>query len=297
VKEFFGKEPHKGVNPDEVVAVGAAIQAGVLKGEVKDVLLLDVTPLSLGIETMGGVFTRLIDKNTTIPTKKSQVFSTAEDGQTAVTIRVFQGEREMAKDNKFLGQFDLVGIPPSPRGMPQIEVTFDIDANGIVTVAAKDKATNKEQNIRIQASGGLTEAEIQQMMRDAQEHASEDKKRRDLVETRNRAEAAAHDIEKNLKEHGDKLGAADRSAIEASIADVREALKGEDADVIKSKTDAMLQASMKMGEAMYKGMNPDGAAGSADPGAAAAGGSAPDEGVVDADYEEVNDEKKKGGAR
>jgi molecular chaperone DnaK len=297
VKEFFGKEPHKGVNPDEVVAVGAAIQAGVLKGEVKDVLLLDVTPLSLGIETLGGVFTRLIDKNTTIPTKKSQVFSTAEDGQTAVTIRVFQGEREMAKDNKFLGQFDLVGIPPSPRGMPQIEVTFDIDANGLVTVAAKDKATNKEQNIRIQASGGLTEAEIQQMMRDAQEHASEDKMRRELVETRNRAEAAAHDIEKNLKEHGDKLGAADRSAIEASIADVREALKGEDADVIKSKTDAMLQASMKMGEAMYKGMNPDGAAGNADPGAAAAGGSAPDEGVVDADYEEVNDEKKKGGAR
>ncbi|MFN9544265.1 MAG: Hsp70 family protein, partial [Alphaproteobacteria bacterium] len=297
VKEFFGKDPHTGVNPDEVVAVGAAIQAGVLKGEVKDVLLLDVTPLSLGIETLGGVFTRLIDKNTTIPTKKSQVFSTAEDGQTAVTIRVFQGEREMAKDNKFLGQFDLVGIPPSPRGMPQIEVTFDIDANGLVTVAAKDKATNKEQNIRIQASGGLTEAEIQQMMRDAQEHASEDKKRRELVETRNRAEAAAHDIEKNLKEHGDKLGASDKSAIEASIAEVREALKGEDADVIKSKTDAMLQASMKMGEAMYKVMNPDGAAGAADGGPSAPGGSQPDDGVVDADYEEVNDEKKKGGSR
>jgi molecular chaperone DnaK len=298
VKEFFGKDPHKGVNPDEVVAVGAAIQAGVLKGEVKDVLLLDVTPLSLGIETLGGVFTRLIEKNTTIPTKKSQVFSTAEDGQTAVTIRVFQGEREMAKDNKFLGQFDLVGIPPSPRGMPQIEVTFDIDANGIVTVAAKDKATNKEQNIRIQASGGLTEAEIQQMMQDAQEHASEDKKRRELVETRNRAEAAAHDIEKNLKEHGDKLAAADKSAIEASIADVREALKEEDAEIIKSKTDAMLQASMKMGEAMYKGMNPDAAAaGAGDPGAAAAGGTASDDGVVDADYEEVNDEKKKGGTR
>jgi molecular chaperone DnaK len=204
----------------------------------------------------------------------------------------------MAKDNKFLGQFDLVGIPPSPRGMPQIEVTFDIDANGLVTVAAKDKATNKEQNIRIQASGGLTEAEIQQMMRDAQEHASEDKKRRELVETRNRAEAAAHDIEKNLKEHGDKLGASDKSAIEASISDVREALKGEDADVIKSKTDAMLQASMKMGEAMYKGMNPDGAAaGAADGGPSAPGGSQPDDGVVDADYEEVNDEKKKGGAR
>jgi molecular chaperone DnaK len=225
------------------------------------------------------------------------VFSTAEDGQTAVTIRVFQGEREMAKDNKFLGQFDLVGIPPSPRGMPQIEVTFDIDANGLVTVAAKDKATNKEQNIRIQASGGLTEAEIQQMMRDAQEHASEDKKRRELVETRNRAEAAAHDIEKNLKEHGDKLGAADKSAIEASIAEVREALTGEDTDVIKAKTDAMLQASMKMGEAMYKGMNPDGAAGAGEAGASASGGGAADEGVVDADYEEVNDEKKKGGAR
>jgi len=294
VKEFFGKEPHKGVNPDEVVAVGAAIQAGVLKGEVKDVLLLDVTPLSLGIETLGGVFTRLIDKNTTIPTKKSQVFSTAEDGQTAVTIRVFQGEREMAKDNKFLGQFDLVGIPPSPRGMPQIEVTFDIDANGIVTVAAKDKATNKEQNIRIQASGGLTESEIQNMMRDAQEHASDDKKRRELVETRNRAEAAAHDIDKNLKEHGDKVGTTERNAIETSLSELREALKGEDADLIKSKADAMMQASMKLGEAMYKGMNPDGAPGVGPSAEGTPGGSAQDDGVVDADYEEVDEDKKKG---
>jgi molecular chaperone DnaK len=294
VKEFFGKEPHKGVNPDEVVAVGAAIQAGVLKGEVKDVLLLDVTPLSLGIETLGGVFTRLIDKNTTIPTKKSQVFSTAEDGQTAVTIRVFQGEREMAKDNKFLGQFDLVGIPPSPRGMPQIEVTFDIDANGIVTVAAKDKATNKEQNIRIQASGGLTESEIQNMMRDAQEHASEDKKRRELVETRNRAEAAAHDIEKNLKEHGDKVGTTERNAIETSLSELRDALKGEDADLIKSKTDAMMQASMKLGEAIYKGMNPEGAPGAGPSADGSAGGPTQDDGVVDADYEEVDEDKKKG---
>jgi molecular chaperone DnaK len=300
VKEFFGKEPHKGVNPDEVVAVGAAIQAGVLKGEVKDVLLLDVTPLSLGIETLGGVFTRLIDKNTTIPTKKSQVFSTAEDGQTAVTIRVFQGEREMAKDNKFLGQFDLVGIPPSPRGMPQIEVTFDIDANGIVTVAAKDKATNKEQNIRIQASGGLTESEIQQMMNDAQEHAGEDKKRRELVETRNRGEATVHDMEKTLKEHGDKVGTTERNAIEAALGEVRDALKGEDADLIKSKTEALLQASLKLGEAMYKGMNPDGAPGEGpDAGGSAGGGSTTgaDEGVVDADYEEVDEDKKKGGAR
>jgi molecular chaperone DnaK len=296
VKEFFGKEPHKGVNPDEVVAVGAAIQAGVLKGEVKDVLLLDVTPLSLGIETLGGVFTRLIDKNTTIPTKKSQVFSTAEDGQTAVTIRVFQGEREMAKDNKFLGQFDLVGIPPSPRGMPQIEVTFDIDANGIVTVAAKDKATNKEQNIRIQASGGLTEAEIQAMMRDAQEHAGEDKARRELVETRNRAEATLHDMDKTLKEHGEKVGASERNAIETAMTEVREALKGEDADLIKSKTEALLQSSLKLGEAMYKGMNPDAAGGASGPGGSSADNAA-DDGVVDADYEEVDEDKKKGGAR
>jgi molecular chaperone DnaK len=299
VKEFFGKEPHKGVNPDEVVAIGAAIQAGVLKGEVKDVLLLDVTPLSLGIETLGGVFTRLIDRNTTIPTKKSQVFSTAEDGQTAVTIRVFQGEREMAADNKFLGQFDLVGIPPAPRGMPQVEVTFDIDANGIVNVAAKDKATNKEQAIRIQASGGLSEADIQKMMKEAQEHAGDDKKRRELVEARNHGDAAVHQIEKAMKEHGDKVGEAERSAIEDAMSAAKEAIKGEDAELIRSKTDALQQASLKLGEAMYKGMNPEGgapggAAGDAGGGATAGG----DGNVVDADFEEVDEEKKKkGGAR
>jgi molecular chaperone DnaK len=299
VKEFFGKEPHKGVNPDEVVAIGAAVQAGVLKGEVKDVLLLDVTPLSLGIETLGGVFTRLIDRNTTIPTKKSQVFSTAEDGQTAVTIRVFQGEREMAADNKFLGQFDLVGIPPAPRGMPQVEVTFDIDANGIVNVAAKDKATNKEQAIRIQASGGLSEADIQKMMKEAQEHAGDDKKRRELVEARNHGDAAVHQIEKAMKEHGDKVGEAERSAIEDAMSAAKEAIKGEDAELIRSKTDALQQASLKLGEAMYKGMNPEGgapggAAGDAGGGATAGG----DGNVVDADFEEVDEEKKKkGGAR
>jgi len=300
VKEFFGKEPHKGVNPDEVVAIGAAIQAGVLKGEVKDVLLLDVTPLSLGIETLGGVFTRLIDRNTTIPTKKSQVFSTAEDGQTAVTIRVFQGEREMAADNKFLGQFDLVGIPPAPRGMPQVEVTFDIDANGIVNVAAKDKATNKEQAIRIQASGGLSEADIQKMMKEAQEHAGEDKKRRELVEARNHADAAVHQIEKALKEHGEKVGQAERSAIEDALTAVKDAIKSEDPELIRSKTDALQQASLKLGEAMYKGMNPEGgapgggASGDAGGGATAGG----DGNVVDADFEEVDEEKKKkGGAR
>jgi molecular chaperone DnaK len=300
VKDFFGKEPHKGVNPDEVVAIGAAIQAGVLKGEVKDVLLLDVTPLSLGIETLGGVFTRLIDRNTTIPTKKSQVFSTAEDGQTAVTIRVFQGEREMAADNKFLGQFDLVGIPPAPRGMPQVEVTFDIDANGIVNVAAKDKATNKEQAIRIQASGGLSEADIQKMMREAQEHAGEDKKRRELVEARNHADAAVHQIEKALKEHGDKVGQAERSAIEDAVVAVKDAVKGEDPELIRSKTDALQQASLKLGEAMYKGMNPEGGAPGAAPGGDAGGGSTAgsDGNVVDADFEEVDEEKKKkGGAR
>ncbi len=299
VKDFFGKEPHKGVNPDEVVAIGAAIQAGVLKGEVKDVLLLDVTPLSLGIETLGGVFTRLIDRNTTIPTKKSQVFSTAEDGQTAVTIRVFQGEREMAADNKFLGQFDLVGIPPAPRGMPQVEVTFDIDANGIVNVAAKDKATNKEQTIRIQASGGLSEADIQKMMREAQEHAGEDKKRRELVETRNRADAAVHEIEKALKEHGEKVGSSERVAIEAAVSAVKDALKGEDADFIRSKTEALQQASLKLGEAMYKGMNAGGADGAgAGAGEGQASGGAAEGDVVDADYEEVDEEKKKkGGAR
>ena len=287
------------MNPDEVVAIGAAIQAGVLKGEVKDVLLLDVTPLSLGIETLGGVFTRLIERNTTIPTKKSQVFSTAEDGQTAVTIRVFQGEREMAADNKFLGQFDLVGIPPAPRGMPQVEVTFDIDANGIVNVAAKDKATNKEQTIRIQASGGLSEADIQQMMREAQEHATDDKKRKELVETRNRADQSVHEVEKALKEHGEKIGAAERGAIESAVTAVKDALKSEDPDLIRTKTEALLQASLKLGEAMYKGMNPDGAAGGAAPdeSGSSAGGAAEGD-VVDADFEEVDEEKKKkGGAR
>jgi molecular chaperone DnaK len=303
VKEFFGKEPHKGVNPDEVVAIGAAIQAGVLKGEVKDVLLLDVTPLSLGIETLGGVFTRLIERNTTIPTKKSQVFSTAEDGQTAVTIRVFQGEREMAADNKFLGQFDLVGIPPAPRGMPQVEVTFDIDANGIVNVSAKDKATNKEQVIRIQPSGGLSETDIQKMIREAQEHSTDDKKRKELAEARNRADAGVHEVEKALKEHGAKISAAERGAIDSAVGAVKDALKGEDVDFIKSKTEALLQASLKLGEAMYRNANAESEAGANAGGDAGAAPGAADTGkadgdVVDADYEEVDEEKKKkGGAR
>src|SRR3954465_8139474 len=252
VKQLFGKEPHKGVNPDEVVAIGAAIQAGVLAGDVKDVLLLDVTPLSLGIETLGGVFTRLIDRNTTIPTKKSQVFSTAEDSQNAVTIRVFQGEREMAADNKILGQFDLMGIPPAPRGMPQIEVTFDIDANGIVNVSAKDKATGKEQQIRIQASGGLSETDIQKMVKDAEANAEEDKKRKAQVEAKNHAEAMGHATEKALAEHGSKVGEAERTGIENAMADLKEALKGDDASAISAKTNALAQASMKLGEAMYK---------------------------------------------
>ncbi len=252
VKQLFGKEPHKGVNPDEVVAIGAAIQAGVLQGDVKDVLLLDVTPLSLGIETLGGVFTRIIDRNTTIPTKKSQVFSTAEDSQNAVTIRVFQGEREMAQDNKILGQFDLVGIPPAPRGMPQIEVTFDIDANGIVNVSAKDKATGKEQQIRIQASGGLSEGDIDKMIKDAEAHAEEDKKRKAAVEAKNHAEALVHSTEKALAEHGSKVGDAERGAIENAMADLKEALKGDDASAIQAKTNTLAQASMKLGEAMYK---------------------------------------------
>ncbi len=303
VKNFFGREPNKGVNPDEVVAIGAAIQAGVLQGDVKDVLLLDVTPLSLGIETLGGVFTRLIDRNTTIPTKKSQVFSTAEDSQSAVTIRVFQGEREMAADNKMLGQFDLVGIPPAPRGLPQIEVTFDIDANGIVNVSAKDKATNKEQQIRIQASGGLDDSEIDRMVHDAETHAEEDKKRKELVEARNHAEAMVHSVEKMLEEHGDKVGDEEKAMIEAEIEEVRGALASEDAAEIGAKMEKLGQASMKLGEAVYKdsagpeggmpegmegmeGMGPggDGPAGDED-------APQPDN-VVDAEFEELDEEDK-----
>src|SRR6202046_1438110 len=284
VKQLFGKEPHKGVNPDEVVAVGAAIQAGVLQGDVKDVLLLDVTPLSLGIETLGGVFTRLIDRNTTIPTKKSQVFSTAEDGQTAVTIRVFQGEREMAADNKILGQFDLIGLPAAPRGVPQIEVTFDIDANGIVNVSAKDKGTGKEQQIRIQASGGLSETDIQKMVKDAEAHAEEDKRRKAEVEAKNHAEGLVHATEKTLAEHGSKIGEGDRRAIENAIADLKEALKGNDAEAITAKTNALAQASMKLGEAMYKQS-------AEQPGGAGAAEGEKDD-VVDAEFTEVDDDKK-----
>jgi molecular chaperone DnaK len=290
VKELFGKEPHRGVNPDEVVAVGAAIQGGVLKGEVKDVLLLDVTPLSLGIETLGGVFTRLIDRNTTIPTKKSQVFSTAEDGQSAVTIRVSQGEREMATDNKLLGQFDLVGIPPAPRGVPQVEVTFDIDANGIVHVAAKDKATAKEQSIRIQASGGLSDAEIQRMVKDAEAHAAEDKKKRESVEAKNQAEALVHSTEKQLTENAANAGvAAVKGDVEKAIAAAKEAIASEDTDRIKQATTALAQVAMKIGEAIYSAQG--GAAASGEAGGAES--KSEGDNVVDADFEEVKDDKKK----
>ena len=288
VKEIFGKEPHKGVNPDEVVAMGAAIQGGVLVGDVKDVLLLDVTPLSLGIETLGGVFTRLIERNTTIPTRKSQVFSTADDGQTAVTIRVFQGERQMAADNKLLGQFDLVGIPPAPRGMPQIEVTFDIDANGIVNVSAKDKATNKEQAIRIQASGGLSDSDIEKMVKDAEANAEADKKRRELVDAKNQAEALINSAEKTLKEHGDKVSAAEKTAIENAISSLKSAAETDDVNSIKEKTDALMQASMKLGEAMYRAQQSQAQAGAAQgPDAGTTGEQPKDDKVVDADFEEV----------
>jgi len=291
VNDFFGSEPHKGVNPDEVVAVGAAIQGGVLKGDVKDVLLLDVTPLSLGIETLGGVFTRLIDRNTTIPSVKSQIFSTAEDNQTAVTIRVFQGEREMAADNKVLGNFDLVGIPPAPRGMPQVEVTFDIDANGIVNVSAKDKATGKEQQITIQASGGLSDDDIDAMVKDAEAHSEEDKERREAADARNTADNLIHSTESNLSEHSDKIGEEDKADIEAKVQALKEALDSDETEDVKTKTEELLQASMKMGEALYKAEQEAAESNAEDSDATGAPSDEPD--VVDADFEEVNEDKDK----
>ena len=296
VKNFFGKDPSKGVNPDEVVAMGAAIQAGVLQGDVKDVLLLDVTPLSLGIETLGGVFTKLIERNTTVPTKKSQVFSTAEDNQNAVTIRVFQGEREMAQDNKLLGQFDLVGIPPAPRGTPQIEVTFDIDANGIVNVSAKDKSTGKEQQIKIQASGGLSDEEIEKMVKDAEANAEADKKKREEVDVKNQAESLVFQVEKNLKEHGEKINADDKSKIESDLKDLKEAVEKNDLDAMKQKIQDLTQSSMKMGEAMYKDQQAaGGASGAEQPQSDPKQEASKDDDVIDADYEEVDEDKKTSG--
>ena len=292
VKEFFGKEPHRGVNPDEVVAIGAAIQGGVLKGDVKDVLLLDVTPLSLGIETLGGVFTKLIERNTTVPTKKSQVFSTAADNQTAVTIRVFQGEREMANDNKLLGQFDLVGIPPAPRGMPQVEVTFDIDANGIVHVSAKDLATQKEQSIKITASSGLSKDEVEKLVRDAQSHTEEDKKRRKLAEAKNQADNLVYQTEKNIAEYGDKVSDTEKTQIQDAVSTLKKALEGTDADAIESATQALMTASHKLAEEMYKKASATTGAPGAEAGTNGAGSTKTDEKVVDAEFEEVDKEKK-----